>query len=503
MARRPNVLFILIDQLRADLLHGGLADHVDLPNLRAFMSDAVCFRQHYSVCNPCGPSRTSILTGQYAMNHRSVRNGTPLRHDAPNLPSEIRKAGYQPLLFGYTDVTRDPRMYHPNDPAIRSYEQPMPGFDEVLEMRQEESYPWRAYLAAKGYDLPDYSRFYEGVPADGQARRLTDPAFYAAEDSDTAFLTDACLSHLKARGTDGWCAHLTYIRPHPPLVAPHPYNTIYDPASIPPPLATAATDHSFLNEARRHQVALNCVDGFDDLPDSDETARTLRAIYLGLATEVDHHIGRVLQFLKETGQYDDTLIVIGADHGEMLGDYGVWGKMNVFDQAYHVPLIIRDPQSKAAHGTVVDAFTESVDLMPTLLDWLGQPIPPAVNGRSLVPFLEGKDPETWRITSFSELDFGKPVTATPLQAGLELHADAANLAILRTRTHTLVQFAANLPPLLFERTDGGTTRNLAADPAHAGTLLRMTQEMLRHRMTHPDTTLSKIHVTADGPVTGL
>ena len=104
MTRHQNVLFILIDQLRADLLNGELAKHVDLPNLHALMADAVTFQRHFSVTNPCGPSRASILTGQYAMNHRSVRNGTPLRHDTPNLASEARKCGYQPLLFGLSMV---------------------------------------------------------------------------------------------------------------------------------------------------------------------------------------------------------------------------------------------------------------------------------------------------------------------------------------------------------------------------------------------------------------
>lgn len=101
-----NVLFIIIDQLRADCLSGALADHVNLPHLCAFMQDAVSFQRHYSVTNPCGPSRASILTGQYAMNHRSVRNGTPLRHDIPNIATEMRKSGYLPMLFGYRYLAR-------------------------------------------------------------------------------------------------------------------------------------------------------------------------------------------------------------------------------------------------------------------------------------------------------------------------------------------------------------------------------------------------------------
>ena len=500
MARPKNVLFILMDQMRADLLHGALAEHVDLPHLRALMAEAVTFQRHYSVCNPCGPSRASILTGQYAMNHRSVRNGSPLRHDTPNLATEMRKSGYQPLLFGYTDTALDPRGRDPADPALRSYEQVMPGFDEIVEMRYEESYPWRAHLAAKGYDLPDFSRFYEPQPAPGQPRRLTDPAFYRAEDSDTAFLTDRCLEHLAQRDGQSWFAHLTYLRPHQPLVAPAPYNHMYDPATLPPP-ATGHTPHPVHRVTQGYRPPAGMVKGFAALEDSPETAQTLRALYFGLATEVDHHIGRIIAFLKETGQYDNTLLIVGADHGEMLGDYGSWGKMTFYDAAYHVPLIIRDPFNPTTHGTSVSEWTEGVDLMPTILDWVGRPSPTSVNGASLMPFLQGQVPDSWRTTSYSELDLGEPVVPTLWQTELGLGEAETSLAILRTDHLSLVHFCADLPPLLFDHQAEGEARNVADDPAYAGDLLAMTQALLSHRMRFPDTTLSKTLITENGPVT--
>ena len=192
---RGNVLFIVSDQLRADCLQLAINGRVVLPNLREFMEDAVTFRRHYTVTCPCGPARASLLTGLYAMNHRSVRNCTPLSADISNLALEARKSGYEPLLFGYTDTSGDPRFLHPNDPAVRSYENPMPGFKEVVPLQLEnDNFAWRAYLKAKGYDLPEYSRFYAPQDFDPAAGpRPDDPAFYRAEDSDTAFLTDACL----------------------------------------------------------------------------------------------------------------------------------------------------------------------------------------------------------------------------------------------------------------------------------------------------------------------
>ncbi|MCP4318088.1 MAG: sulfatase-like hydrolase/transferase [Hyphomicrobiales bacterium] len=506
MTANRNVMFIVIDQLRADTLFGALSSHVDLPNLRALALESVTFQQHYSVANPCGPSRASLLTGQYAMNHRSVRNRAPLRHDIPNLATEVRKAGYLPMLFGYTDTSQDPRVHHPNDPAVASYEEHLCGFEQMLEMRKCYSYPWRASLIARGYDVPDYSDFYVPVASPGKPRRVDDPAFYSADDSDTTFLTDSCLGALAAREGERWFTHLTYIRPHPPLVAPHPYNRMYDPASLPLPQRHAsekeehAVHPSFLAAAGGHSAASQ-VDGFPDLDETDENIQKLRAIYLGLASEVDHHIGRVVSLLKESGQFDETLLIVTADHGEMLGDHHSWGKAHVYDAAYHIPLIIRDPLNSGTHGKAVTKPTETVDTMPTILEWMGLPVPASVNGHSLMRFLRDGDCSEWRDTSYSELTFGNPLRATAVQEKLGLHHRDANLAILRSEAYSLVHFGGGLPPLLFDRAGEGEMRNVAEDPDHAKALLTMTRRLLDRRMAYLDTTISNLEITDDGPRT--
>ncbi|UWR88085.1 sulfatase-like hydrolase/transferase [Phaeobacter inhibens] len=502
--QRRNVLFILIDQMRADCLFGALAEHVALPNLRALMGDAVTFQKNYTVVNPCGPSRASILTGQYAMNHRSVRNGTPLRHDTPNLASEMRKAGYLPMLFGYTDTSHDPRVYHPNDPAMQTYEYPMSGFHEMLEMRMEMSHPWRAHLLNKGYTFDRYWDIYKPVSPTGDAPRLNDPALYRAEDSDTAFLTDRFLATLPGYSDQNWFAHLTYIRPHPPLVAPAPYNRMYDPTSLPLPqrLATVEDEraiHPFFDPATRASSPASFVEGFPDLEPSDEVIQTLRSIYLGLASEVDAHIGRVMAYLRDSGQLEDTLVVLSADHGEMLGDRHSWGKFSVYEAAYHTPLIIRQPGNAARAGAVVHDITESVDLAPTILDWVGQPIPNAMDGRSLLPLLAGNTPGNWRSYSYSELDFAEPERPNIWQQHLGTDASCSCLAILRDARFTLVEFAADLPPLLFDHDDLGEAVNVAEHPDYQGDLARLTRQMLRHRMRNMDHTLSLDTITPQGP----
>ncbi len=505
MGKKQNVLFIIIDQLRADCVTGALADYVELPNLRTFMRDAVTFERHFSVVNPCGPSRASILTGQYSMNHRSVRNGTPLRHDTPTLPGEMRKAGYLPMLFGYTDTSADPRVHHPNDPAMHTYEYPMAGFHEMVEMRMEMSFPWRSHLLNHGYRFEHYWQVYRPKSPTGDAPKLNDPAMYKAEHSDTAFLTDQFLAAMPAYADNSWFAHLTYIRPHPPLVAPAPYNDMYKPKDLPLPTRHAhaeddAAVHPFFGPAQNTATAKDFIVGFPDLDPTDETIQTLRAVYLGLASEVDHHIGRVVQFLKDSGQYDDTMIIITADHGDMLGDHHMWGKFSVYDAAYHTPLIIRIPENGGHAGAHVSAPTESIDLTPTILDWVGKDIPNAMDGTSLLPLLTGTVPDTWRRYSFSELDFADPSAPTLWERELGTNPSTSNLSILRDDRFTLVEFAdETLTPMLFDHHGAGEMVNVASDPKFAPDLARLTRAVLRHRMQNMDHTLSMEMITTSGP----
>lgn len=213
---------------------------------------------------------------------------------------------------------------------------------------------------------------------------------------------------------------------------------------------------------------------------------------------MDHHIGRVIQFLKDSNQYDNTMIVVTADHGEMLGDRYAWGKMSVYDAAYRTPLVIRTPGLGKAAGTTIDLPTEAIDVTPTILEWVGQEVPNSMDGRSLMPFLQGNTPQDWRDYSFSELDFGNPETPSIWQEALGTTASNSCLAILREARFTLVEFASDLPPMLFDAEGEGEMRNVAADPDFAPELYRLTRKMLHHRMQNSDHTLSLDFITNQG-----
>src|SRR5215470_2780914 len=143
-----NILFITADQWRADCL--GAVGHpvVRTPNLDRLAADGVSFRRHFAQAAPCGPSRASLYTGMYLMNHRSVLNGTPLDARHTNVALVARTLGYEPALFGYTDSSIDPRTVPADDPRLRSYEGVLPGFDPIVnDPELDGSREWAAWLA--------------------------------------------------------------------------------------------------------------------------------------------------------------------------------------------------------------------------------------------------------------------------------------------------------------------------------------------------------------------
>lgn len=144
MVAEQNLLFIVIDQFRADMVSGPLADRVPLPNIQRLVAQSLSFQNHHTVTVPCGPARTSLLTGQYAMSHGARQNGAPLRDRTPNIATSLREVGRELLLFGYTDTQPDPYGMLPLDPAHLSYTGPIPGVTVVQEMR-DEAWAWLAY----------------------------------------------------------------------------------------------------------------------------------------------------------------------------------------------------------------------------------------------------------------------------------------------------------------------------------------------------------------------
>lgn len=489
--RRGNVLFVTIDQLRADVVEGQLSGFAPMRAFDRLKAEGAHYLNHYTTAVPCGPARASLMTGLYAFNHRSIRNGAPLARNHATLGTELRRLGVEPLLFGYGDIGPDPSDHAPADPDLASYEHPARGFRELVEMRFESMGEWTGFLLAQGYDLPRPlpQRLFEIYRPQGGA--ITGPALYSAEHSDTAYLTDRVIEALEPRRDGGWFAHVTYIRPHPPFVAPAPWNTLVAPGDAPPPVSETV-DHPFrdawFSERSNHGLWI----GFngDCAALAPAEIADLRAVYLGLAAEVDHHIARLLDWLDATGQTEDTLVIVTADHGEMLGDQGYWGKDAPFRAAHHVPLLIRDPRAPGARR--IGALTESIDLAPTILRWLGGAPPPAMDGGDL-----SGPPE--RGVCLTEIDYADPVAPTRFQCALGLETTRCNAAVLRDPRWTLVHFNGGLPPLLFDRVhDPQESCDFAATAGAQFEIARLRAAMLDLRMTRADRRLTEWRAAPSG-----
>lgn len=504
-----NVLLIVVDQWRADyvphlLRHDGKLPMVDTPNLDRLCREGVTFRNHVTTAVPCGPARASLLTGLYLMNHRAVQNTVPLDRRHFTLGMALRDLGYDPALIGYTTTTPDPRATSPNDPRFLELGAVMEGFRSVgaFEPDMEGYFGW---VASQGFALPPertdiwLPEGEESIPG-----ATAQPARIPKELSDTSYFTDCALRFLMGRGDNPFFLHLGYWRPHPPFVASAPYHALYRPQDMPAPVRAAtpeleAAQHpllAFYIDAIRQGSFFQGAEGAGAAMD-EAAIRQMRATYCGLMREVDDGLGRVFAHLDRTGQWDDTLIIFTSDHAEQLGDHYLLGKIGYFDESFRIPLVIKAPGNAARAGAIEDAFTESVDVMPTILDWLGGEVPRACDGRSLMELVAGNRPADWRTEMHYEYDF-RNVFYSAAETGTKVGLDQASLCVVQDDDYKYVHFAA-LPPLFFDlRADPDQFVNRAQDPAYATRVRDYAQKALSWRMSHAERTLTHYRATPGG-----
>jgi arylsulfatase A-like enzyme len=486
-----NLLFITADQWRGDCLSSMAHPVIQTPHLDALAADGTLFERHFANAVPCGPSRACLHTGMYLHNHRSGTNGTPLDARFDNWALRLRTRGYDPVLFGYTHTAPDPRMIATGDPRLETDAGVLPGIRAIVDMATHCG-PWRESLEGHGYALPanhgaTYGERHDAQPDPKIPRALR----FAAEHSDTYFLVDSALRYIE-QSEEPWAIHLSLRAPHPPWVAPAPYHARYPIDAFPELVRHADPDvegalHPWLdmqlNQGRNRSHA-------DPL-----RHRLLQAGYYGLMSEVDDNMGRLIAALKDSGSYDKTLIIFTSDHGEQMGDHWLYGKSGFFDQSYHIPLIVKVPQGPP--GQRVEAFTEHVDIMPTLLEQLGAEVPRQCDGRSLGPFLHAQPPANWRDAAHWEYDFRAP----DVEAALGLSQEHCTLNVLRDARTKYVHFAG-LPPLLFDlESDPQELHDRASDPGFFARRVECGERLLSWRMQHADKTLSHIRVTREEGLT--
>lgn len=505
---KPNVLFITIDQWRADSL-GATGDTViQTPVLDSLCRDGVAFLNHYSCSAPCGPSRATLLTGMYPSNHRSILNGTPLNGSLTNIAFEARKSGYDPILFGYTDTTPDPRAIGASDPAFRTYEGILPDFTVCMNITSNCE-PWLTHLKDKGYSVTGtgYDVYYPDPEYKLPAGRHSTyaPTSFKGEDSETAWLTDYVLTDLQSERDDPFFHHVSYLRPHPPFIATPELHDLYQPEQMKDPVRNRsrqemAEQHPFLDFAyqkvRQEDYFMQGEGLVADL--KVEEVLQIRATYKALVTEADQNIGRIIAALKDSGDYDNTMIIVTSDHGEQLGDHYLFGKLGFYDQSFHIPLVIKPPKSwQIKSGEAVSDFTESVDIMPTILDGIGRAVPRQCDGETLLPLLKGETPKNWRDAVHWLFDFRDPLQGRS-EAFFNMPSSDCNVLVQRDADFKYVHFA-NLPPLLFDmRNDPQESHNLAEEPDYQAVVLHYAQKLLSWRLRHEYSELDNLITSDDG-----
>ncbi len=381
MARPPNLLFIFSDQQRPDTLGAYGVANAHTPQLDALAARSVVFERTYCTEPICTPSRAALMTGQWPHQLGVTVNDTLLPKSARALP-EMLPGDHHCAYSG---------KWHLGDEII-----PQHGFTHWTSV--SDGY-------RDGYRKPDYleqfSDYYHYLRGQGlepeyefcgaKTFRVTRTARLPFGQTKPMFQARAARAFIREQGDKPFVAYVSFIEPHRPYYSPcdhlhPPENVPVGPEFRQRPPAGVALVKRMLHE---HFLEKGEIDGEDIT--TDIGCRRLRSRYLGMCSLIDTAVGEMLAALDETGQRENTIIVYTSDHGDLVGDHGLWGKSCLYESSARVPLILHVPGIAARR---ISAPVSQIDLVPTLLEALGAPRPDHLAGRSWLPLLrsaEGED----------------------------------------------------------------------------------------------------------------
>ena len=435
---QPNVLILMVDQLTGTLFNDEPAEFLHVPNLRKLAARSVRFSKAYCASPLCAPSRASFMAGQLPRRTGAYDNAANFPADTPCFTHHLRRAGYQTTLSGKMHFAGPDQMH---------------GFEERLTT---DIYPsdfgWTPDYRKPGERIDWWYHNMGSVTGAGVAEITNQMEF----DDDTAHQACQKLYDL-SRGHDPrpWCLTVSFTHPHDPFVARRKYWDLYDGAeALEPPETVAYEDldpHS--------QRLLDSVDhtSFDI---TEAHIRRARQGYFANISYVDDKIGEILRTLEDTRQ--DAVILFVSDHGEMLGEHGLWFKMSFFEESARVPLMICGPGLRPAR---VDQPVSTLDILPTLADIAGIPmadVAPWTDGESLLPLMHGTGGR-----GPVPMEYAAEGTITPMVA-------------LVDGPWKYIACAADPEQLFNLDSDPKERTNLATDPAFAPVLERF-QAMARAR----------------------
>ncbi len=416
--KRPNILFICSDQHHAGVMGASGHPLVRTPHLDRLAERGVLFRNAYCGNPVCAPSRAGMMTGAFASDVGAFCNSTPFDGRIPSWGNRLKDAGYLAWATGKMDLWKD------------------------------RDFGFRQVNTTHGHSIsPDITSLFRApVCFRPNEREIVNGVFKDREPPDRKCVNNALefLRQETPKLDRPWAAYVGITKPHPRWVAPPRFREMYPPEKVPVP----EVPKGYFD--RRHPM-FQVLAHFKNIasPIPEERVRLARSAYFGMVTEVDGLIGEILDTLEKTGQWENTLIVYTSDHGEMLGEHGLWLKNVLLDGAAHVPLILAG--AGLPKGKAVETAVAHVDIVATLLEAAGALKASEHRGHSLMPLAHGNAGEH------------------PGFAYSESHSEgnATGSFLIRKSDWKYIYFTGEEPLLFNVKDDPAEFRNLAGKPETA------------------------------------
>lgn len=386
LTRRPNILLVMCDQLRADALQPE-STYVRTPHVAALAAEGFWLSELYTNSPECVPARASLAEGRYPFQTGIMANrGYTLDLDRPNWMQAVHEAGYATALFGKTHLQR-----LGNDLRTCVAWNNRLGFETVDETRgPREMVKVVCNLTLRWQELG----LLEAYRADFADRFATNPYLVRPSPLGLAEYYDVYVPQQARTWLEAYedprpfFCWVSFGGPHEPYDTPEPYNEMYEVGEIPAPVAPAID----MGEAPASILSTVLGDRNDQhpgLPADDILA--VRRDYAGAVSLIDDQIGELVRTLKDRGLYEDTIIIVTSDHGEMNGDHGLLRKGVFLNASVRVPMVVRLPEHlrRTAPAGRCDALAELMDLGPTIAEAAGASMTFPTEGRSLLGLVRG------------------------------------------------------------------------------------------------------------------
>ncbi|APE42866.1 choline-sulfatase [Sulfitobacter alexandrii] len=428
---RPNILILMVDQLNGTLFPDGPADWLHAPNLKRLAARSTRFRNAYTASPLCAPGRAAFMSGQLPSATGVYDNAAEFASSIPTYAHHLRRAGYRTCLSGKMHFVGPDQLH---------------GFEERLTT---DIYPadfgWTPDYRKPGERIDWWYHNMGSVTGAGVAETSNQMEY----DDDVAYnAVRQIYEYARGGDTRPWCLTASFTHPHDPYVARRKYWDLYEDCEhlLPTVPAMDYADHD------PHSQRIFDANNWREFDITEDDIRRSRRAYFANISYLDDKIGEILQTLEDTRQAAIVLFV--SDHGDMLGERGLWFKMSFFEGSSRVPMMIAAPQMEPGLNVTP---VSNIDVCPTLCDLAGvsmDDVMPWTTGQSLVPLGQGAD------------------RAEPVAMEYAAEASQSPMVALRQGRWKYTNCAIDPEQLFDLDSDPHELTNLAEDPAHADTLER-------------------------------